>query len=396
VAYFGRHLETGRHPVLRAVAVSTSLVLAVLSGTVYLIYRHLEGNVTVSQAFDQISTDRPDEVDVAGSDEPVSVLILGSDTRAGQTAVTGSAPGLSDTTILLHLSADRSRAYGVSIPRDLMVSRPECVDKHTGETVPPQEVAQWNEAYARGGEACTISQFEEMSDLRVDHFVVVDFAGFKNMVDALGGVPVCVPNEVNDPIGRIHLPAGTYTVKGNQALDYVRVRHSIGTRDTGDIGRMKRQQAFLAAMVNKAVSAGTLFNPTRLLSFLDAATKSLTTDPGMRRLTTMAGMADEVKDIGLDRVQFFSMPFEPYEPDPNRLQAKPQAEQLWRLLREDEELPRRLTADAAKASQGQTGGQPSGSPSDSPSGSPAPSPEEPASPSEEKERAEAEQYGLCP
>lgn len=387
MAYYGRHLETGKHPVLRAVALTTALVLIVLSGTVYLIYRHLEGNVTVSQAFDQIAADRPDEIEFEGSDEPLDILILGSDTRAGQDAVAGSTPGLSDTTILLHLSADRSRAYGISIPRDLMVSRPACVDKQTGERVPPEDAAQWNEAYALGGEACTISQFEAMSDLRVDHFMVVNFSGFKDMVDALGGVPVCLPNEVNDPIGKIYLPAGTYTVKGNQALDYVRVRHSIGTQDTGDIGRMKRQQAFLAAMVNKAVSAGTLLNPRRLVSFLDAATESLTTDPGLRRLTTMAGLANQVKDIGLNKVQFFSMPFEAYDPDPNRLQPKPSATKLWRLLRADDELPRKFTADAAKASQGKPGDKPSGSPSKGPGGKP--------SPSEQERDAQAAQYGLC-
>lgn len=380
MAYYGRHLETSRHPVVKAVAVSMVLVLTVLSGTVYLIYRHLQGNVTVSQAFEQLG-DRPDEVQVEGPKDPLNIMILGSDTRAGQTAVAGSSPGLSDTTILLHLSADRSRAYGVSIPRDLIVSRPKCTDKKTGDDLAPQSVAQWNEAYALGGEGCTIAQFEKMTDLRVNHFMVVDFAGFTNMVDALGGVPVCLPDEVDDPIGKIYLPAGTYNVKGNQALDYVRVRHSIGTTDTGDIGRMKRQQAFLASMVNKAVSAGTLFNPKRLISFLDAATKSLTTDPGLRNLTTMAGLANEVKDIGLEKVVFLSMPFEPYAPDPNRLAPAPKADQLWRLLRNDEPLPPSFTKEAAKASQGEPGKKKSGGPD--------------AEAKEARRAAEAAKYGLC-
>ncbi len=389
MGYHGRHLATGSHPVLKAVAVSTALVLTVLSGTVYIIYSHLQGNVTVSQAFAQLG-DRPDEVDVEGPKSPLNIMILGSDTRAGQKAVAGSTPGLSDTTILLHLSADRSRAYGVSIPRDLIVSRPACTDKSTGEESAPQSVAQWNEAYALGGEACTIAQFEKLSDLRVSHFMVVDFAGFKNMVDALGGVPVCLPKEVDDPIGRIYLPAGTYNVQGNQALDYVRVRHSIGTQDTGDIGRMKRQQAFLASMVNKVVSAGTLFNPTRLISFLDAATKSLTTDPGMRKLTTMAGLANEVKGIGLEKVVFLSMPFEPYEPDPNRLQPAPEARQLWRLLRNDEPLPPKFTKEAAKASEGEPGAeQPGGAPSSSPTSSPD------TDAQEQRREEEAAKYGLC-
>jgi len=194
-----------------------------------------------------------------------------------------------------------------------------------------------------------------MSNLRVNHFVVVDFNGFKAMVDALGGVPVCVPQEVNDPIGRIYLPAGSYEVSGNQALNYVRVRHSIGTTDTGDIGRMKRQQAFLASMVNKAVSAGTLFNPVRLVKFLDAGTKSLTTDPGLAKLKDLVGMAQDVRGIGLGNVQFFTVPFQTYAPDPNRLALAPSANRLWAQLRADQVLSREFTDEAAKASEGEPG-----------------------------------------
>ena len=136
----------------------------------------------------------------------------------------------------------------------------------------------FNAAYAVGGPACTVKTVEKLTDIRINHFVVIDFNGFRKMVDALGGVEVCVPKEVNDTTGHITLPAGTYDVKGQRALDYVRVRHGIS--NNGDIGRMKRQQTFLASMANKAVSAGTLVNPVRLVKFLDAATKSLTTDTG--------------------------------------------------------------------------------------------------------------------
>jgi LCP family protein required for cell wall assembly len=352
VSYRGKHRRAVRHPVLRAVAATTAMVLLAIAGTAFLAYRHLEGNITVSNGFDDIMGDRPDEVEVEGPRRPLNVLILGSDTREGQTEVSGSSAGLSDTTIMLHLSADRERAYGVSIPRDMLVDRPDCTDPEDGSMIPGEELAQWNEAYALGGEACTIAQFEAMSKLRVNHFVVVDFAGFKTMVDALGGVPVCVPNEVNDPIGRIYLPAGTYKVTGNQALDYVRVRHEIGTIDTGDIGRMKRQQAFLASMVNTAVSAGTLLNPARLWKFLNAATQSLTTNPGLSNIRTLFDLAQDVRNIGLDKVQFFTVPFDPYEPDPNRLVAAPEAEALWEQLRHDKPLTRALTSGATKASEG--------------------------------------------
>jgi LCP family protein required for cell wall assembly len=352
------------------------MVLLVVAGVLFLTYRHLEGNITVSKGFELITEPRPTEAEIEGPKKPLNILLLGSDSRDGQTDVQGSAPGLSDTTILLHLSADRSRAYGVSIPRDLMVPRPDCQTRDGSQDIPGESIAQWNEAFKLGGEACTIAQFEMMSQLRVNHFVVIDFNGFKAMVDALGGVPVCVPNEVNDPVGDIYLPAGSYEVSGNQALDYVRVRHEIGTTDTGDIGRMKRQQAFLASMVNKAVSAGTLFNPPRLLSFLNAGTKSLTTDPGLSKLNRLVGMAQEVRDIGLGKVQFFTVPFESWVPDPNRLQLAPTAEELWRQLRADAVLTPEFTSGAAKASQGERPG----------SGKPNPDP---------AQSAEAARNGLC-
>jgi LCP family protein required for cell wall assembly len=375
VGYFAKHRRaSSKRPVLRAVASSMALVLLVLVGVVFLTYRHLEGNITVSDGFAQITGDRPEEVEVEGPKKPLNILLLGSDTRAGQTEVLGQTPGLSDTTILLHLSADRERAYGVSIPRDLLVDRPECRSKSGDGMEPPADGVMWNEAYALGGEACTIAQFEKMSDLRVNHFVVIDFNGFKSMVDALGGVPVCVPEEVNDPIGKIYLPAGSYEVTGEQALNYVRVRHSIGTVDTGDVGRIKRQQAFLAAMVNKAVSAGTLLNPPRLIKFLNAGTQSLTTDPGLAKLTDLFQLAQEVRGIGLSKVQFLTVPFMPYEPDPNRLALAPSADKLWEQLRKDEVLDKEFTSDAAKASEAKPG-----------SGEPKPP----------VEAEEAAQNGLC-
>jgi anionic cell wall polymer biosynthesis LytR-Cps2A-Psr (LCP) family protein len=222
--------------------------------------------------------------------------------------------------------------------------------------------------------------------------VVVDFNGFKHMVDALGGVPVCVPEEVNDTIGNIHLPAGSYEVKGQQALNYVRLRH--GLSENGDIGRMKRQQAFLASMANKAISAGTLANPVRLYNFLDAATKSLTTDPGLDNLRDLAGLAKQLKDIGLDNIQFLTVPFESYEPDPNRLVWAPEAEQLWDKLRHDEPLTGELGRTVTTAAEDPDGE--SGQPTDGPSSGATEGPS--ASPSEAETRSEAEiraANGLC-
>lgn len=329
-----------RRHILQAVVASVASVAIVLAAVTFFVYRHLEGNITSLDTSQALGTDRPSAF--PGEDStyrPMNILLLGSDTRQGQRGhIGGATPGLSDTTILLHLSADRKHAYGVSLPRDAMVQRPTCLRKD-GNGTDPGGLSMWNEAYAIGGAGCTQRQVEQLTGIRVDHFIVVDFNGFRSMVNALGGVQVCVPRAVHDDVGHINLPAGTYNVKGEQALDYVRVRHDIS--DNGDIGRMKRQQAFLAAMANKAISAGTLANPVRLYSFLNAATKSLTTDPGLANLKALAGLANQLKDIGLGNIQFLTVPFTTYAPDPNRLVWTNAANKLWKRLREDKPLPKK-------------------------------------------------------
>ncbi len=328
---------------------SVSLVLGAVG--VYF-YKRFEGNITQLDVTKDLGKDRPQRLET-GPTRPLNVLVMGSDTRKGKgNHVAGETPGLSDTTILLHLSKDRSRAYGVSIPRDTMVERPTCEKKDGSGTV-AGGLTQFNAAYEVGGPACTIKTVESITKVFVDHFVVVDFNGFKKMVDALGGVTVCVPAEVDDTVGNIHLAAGTYNVTGDQALDYVRVRHGISAN--GDIGRMKRQQTFIAGMINKAVSAGTLANPVKLVRFLDAATKSLTTDPEFAHLKALASLGSSLKNVGLDNITFVTAPFEEYPPDPNRLQLSPDAAALWQQIRRDEPLGPTFTGEVVKASDSTPG-----------------------------------------
>ena len=180
-------------------------------------------------------------------------------------------------------------------------------------------------------------------------------------------------------------------MSGEQALDYVRVRHAIS--DNGDIGRMKRQQTFLASMANKAISVGTLANPVRLYSFLDAATKSLTTDPGLADLKKLASLGGQLKNIGLENIQFLTVPFESYEPDPNRLVWAPEADKLWDRLRMDKPLGPDLDGSVITAAK-----KTPSSPSSSPDGSGSPSPD--GSPSADESSsaaaaAKAKENGLC-
>jgi LCP family protein required for cell wall assembly len=388
----------GRTPrsrrLLKRIGIGVAVLLMVITGGAVIAYKHFEGNIATE---DFLAGPRPTP-EVKG---PINVLVMGSDTREGANGkgIGGDTPGLSDTSILLHLSSNRKFAYGVSLPRDAMVERPACPRKN-GNGTDPGGLTQFNAAYAIGGPACTVKTVENLTGIRIDHFVVVDFVGFRSMVNAINGVTVCVPQAVNDTVGHIQLPAGTYKVTGQQALDYVRVRHDLGA-ETGDIGRMKRQQTFVSAMIKKVVSAGTLANPVRLLKFLNAATNSLTTDPGFANLKQLASLGNSLKNIGLDNVKFITVPWQPWPQDTNRVEWKPEADQLWRLIRRDKQLTAQFDSDAVSPGNGDgatASGSPSATSSGTPSGSPSAGTQSPSSTqtkSAAQKKADAEAAGLC-
>ncbi|HEY8653210.1 MAG TPA: LCP family protein, partial [Dermatophilaceae bacterium] len=172
----------------------------------------------------------------------------------------------------------------------------------------------------------------------IDHFVVVNFLGFQSMVDALGSVEVCVPTAVKDPLSHLNLPAGRSRVSGKEALAFVRVRHNIGN-DASDLGRIKRQQAFLSSMVQEATSSNLLLRPDKLFRFLDAATKSLTTDPGLANLNALREVAQSVVGLKSSQIRFVTVPIEDYPPDHNRVQWTSAADVLWKAIRNDTPLP---------------------------------------------------------
>ncbi|MCD4535966.1 LCP family protein [Nocardioides sp. cx-169] len=371
-----------RRTVLRVIVV-TQLVLALLTGVgVSFAYHQLNGNIEALPAIPD-EVERPDKVEVEGPKQPINILVMGDDTRNcdGCRIDREAGAGGSDTTILLHISADRRDAYGVSLPRDALVDRPECL-LPDGEKVPGEKMAMFNDAYKLGGPLCTVQMVERLTDIRIDHQVVVDFNGFKDMVDAVKGVEVCIPKDVDDDKHNIHFDAGTQTLTGRQALNYVRERYVLSL--TGDIGRMKRQQAFIASMINKVVSGRTLSRPDRVFKFLDAATESLQLDEELANLPALVDLAMDLRSTGLDDIKFVTVPFAEYEPDPNRLVWTEQAEDLWKRIRHDRPLGRAFSGDSLSADE--PVGTPSGSAS--PGGGSAPGAAE--------ERAEARrQAGLC-
>ncbi len=383
-----------RHTV-GAVLISTLVVISIVTAlSVVFIYRHLQDNLDVQDISGQL-TDRPEKKQVdTGSHEPLNILVMGSDTREGAgNEIDGESGGnASDTTIMFHLSANREFAYGVSIPRDTLVDRPDCLDKN-GDTIPGEENAIWNAAFTVGGPACTVQQFEQTTGVRIDNYVVLDFNGFKDMVDAVDGVEVCIPDDIEDPAHGINIPAGTREIRGKEALNYVRARYTLG--DGSDIGRVKRQQAFIAAMANKVVSAGTLARPDRVVGFLNAATNSLQTD--FTSITEMGRVGVSFRNIGLDNIQFVTVPFQYSPEDPNRVEMLPQADRLWQRVIDDEQLAPNMLDGSISAEDDPDGeNSTSASPSQTPSDSSSTGPRRPRNSQEEAQtQAEREAAGLC-
>ncbi|MFC4786780.1 LCP family protein [Nocardioides sp. MAHUQ-72] len=301
-----------RSRVLRVILVA-ELVVALVTGVgVVLAYRHLDANITAGPAIKHHNTKLPKAADQPH--EPLNILIMGNDTRdcAGCHVDGETGGGVSDTTILLHVAADRKSAYGISVPRDLLVDRPDCtVD---GKVVPGGKDVLWNDAFARGGPECTVEQFESVfAPVYVDEYLTIDFAGFKDMVDAIHGVDVCIPEPLDDPTYlHVHFDAGADVhLDGRQALSYVRLRHVLsGT----DIGRMKRQQSFIAAMTNKVLSADTLTRPDRLLGFANALTSSLQASPDLASASALVDLAGQLKDADPTHIKFVTMPNFLYAP----------------------------------------------------------------------------------
>jgi LCP family protein required for cell wall assembly len=317
------------------------LTLFVAGGVAaYLAYRNLDQNISAIDPSADL-TDRPTKATptATGANEPLNILLMGSDTRQGQGHGFGNASLLggarSDTTMLVHLPADRKSALVVSIPRDSMVQIPAC---KTGDgSTYPAHLGMFNEAFSLGGPGCTMHTVESLTGIYIDHFMVVDFRGFQSMVDALGGIQVCLPTAIDDPKSHLNLPAGISTVHGTEALAYVRARY-IG--NGSDISRITRQQAFLSSVVNKVRSAGTLLNPIKLYKFLDAATKSLTTDPSLAHLSALRDLADQVRSIPPSKITFMTTPWMVDPSDPNRVvwdTAK--TNPLWKAIKTDAAYP---------------------------------------------------------
>jgi LCP family protein required for cell wall assembly len=332
---------------LKWVAISIVGVLLLGAGGVYGYYEYLNSRLKTTPK--NAGTDAPKAPADAFGRRPLNILLIGSDSRLGAgNEGYGDAghEGLADTTILMHIAADRSNATMVSIPRDIQMNIPEC---KVGDKKYPAKFGNFNESFGGGaGAACTaLTVQKKMLGVEIDHFMVIDFKGVKEMTSAVGGVDICLNKPMKDPLKIINgkgqgtgldLPAGPNHLAGETALQFLRSRH--GYEAGSDTARIEGQKAFLMALARKIKSNASLTNVDGMLGIAKAATSNLSVDEGLGTIDKLIGLGNEIKKVPEKRLAFTTLPWEEYPKDPaNKIQAKePAATQLWAQLKADKPL----------------------------------------------------------
>lgn len=284
-----------------------AVLVLVTSGVGWAWVRYLDGKIDRVDPFAGLG-DRPD----TGSSDDVNFLIVGTDSREGVSRARlnelhagGESCDCTDTMMIVHLNAKRDKATVVSIPRDSYVTFPAHKNKHTGQAV-GESKGKINAAYTLGGRSLTVATVERATNIRIDHYIEVNFLAFVDVVDKLGGVDMCTPVPLKDPKSGLDLPAGTTHLDGVDALKYVRARY-IPSDPTGDIGRTQRQQKFMSQILARATSTGTLANPVKLKGVLEAALGSLKVDEGLN-LQKLLDLGTKLKGMSNSGVTYAQIP----------------------------------------------------------------------------------------
>ncbi|MEV0096786.1 LCP family protein [Streptomyces sp. NPDC050738] len=326
----------------RWIAVGTSLCVMGAAGAGWAYYAHLNGNLKKDTLNLSAAKAAKTKANAAGQ-TPLNILLLGSDSRASKAnQKLGGAKGdatrkpLADVQMLLHVSADRKSMTVVSVPRDTRVTIPKCTG--SDGTVYPETTAQTiNTSLQHGGPGCTVATWEKLTGISVDHFMMIDFSGVVSMADAVGGVPVCVKSNVYDKLSGLRLAKGTHTVKGQQALQWLRTRH--GFEDGSDIGRTHAQHLYMNAMVRQLKSGTKLTDPGKLMDLAETATSALTVDDGLGSVKKLYDLAVDLKKVPTGGITMTTMPWgaDPQNPTAHVVPSAAAAG-LFTLLRNDQSV----------------------------------------------------------
>ncbi|MFJ8626727.1 LCP family protein [Kitasatospora sp. NPDC093550] len=337
-----KRIPSRRRTVLRTAACAFVALVVLGAGAAVYAYVKLNGNIKSVDIDGRLGDARPP----AATDGSFNILVLGSDSRAGENGdLAGGNTGdtaRSDTAMVVHVNQDHSRAQIVSIPRDTLVTRPDCTDAN-GKAVPGAKRAMYNSAFESGGAACAVKTTEQLTGLRMDHYLQIDFAGFARVVDAIGGATVTTTVAIHDKDSGLDLPAGRHHLDGQQALAFVRTRHGVG--DGSDLGRIELQKQMVKSLLQQAGGAGLFTDPVKLWSIGDTVTKSITTDSALGSVNSLVGLVQELKGVGPDQLSMVTVPVETAPGDPNRVvEQQPQADQLWAALKADREFPQAVVS----------------------------------------------------
>ncbi|MFD0444708.1 LCP family protein [Streptomyces indonesiensis] len=304
------------------------------SAAAYFVYQHLNNNISKVDV---------GENNAAVSDGPMNILLIGTDRRDGKGnegyGDAGSV-GHADTTLLFHVSEDRSNATVLSFPRDMITDIPDCTVKEDGrrKKIPGEDEVRFNTSLGQEGRdpGCTWQTVEKITGLEIDHFMMADFNAVKSMSTAVGGVDICLGKDINDPKSHLNLKKGRHTVKGEQALAFVRTRHAVGFG--GDLDRIKLQQQFLSSLMRKMKASGTLTNPGKMWDLAQTATKALTVDTGIGTVSKLASLGKNLSKVDLKNVTFATVPVVDNTDGATVLLDKTKAEPLFSMVRQDVSL----------------------------------------------------------
>ncbi|WP_326687928.1 LCP family protein [Streptomyces sp. NBC_01795] len=340
-----RKPRSGRTRAMRAAAWTVAGAVVLGGGSLGFVYFKLDGNISGVDINAALGTNRPQDVPNGSMD----ILVMGSDSRAGDNAKYGKDQGgaRSDTAMVVHINEKHDKASVISIPRDTLIQRPSCQgDESVGNKKVPAQRAMFNSAYEVGGPACAVKTVESISGVRMDHYLEVDFSGFKKLINTLGGVEMTTTKPIKDKDSHLNLKAGTHTLDGEQSLGLVRTRHGVG--DGSDLGRIQLQQAFVKALMDQVNSIGLFSSPKKLYDLADTSTSAITTDSDLDSVSELTGMAKMLKGIKSDDIQMTTLPVD-YDPnDPNRvipLEAK--TKKVWKALKADKPVPKSATKGSA-------------------------------------------------
>ncbi|GAA2969246.1 LCP family protein [Streptomyces flavovirens] len=301
----------------------------------YLVYQHFNGNITAVSS------------DGAGTggfskDRPINVLVIGTDKRTGdgnEGYGDKESVGHADTTILFHVSKDRTNATALSVPRDLIATVPDCPTKQddgSTKTIPGTEGDRFNTSLGQSDRtpSCTMRTITELTGLEVDHFMVADFNAVKTLTTAVDGVDVCLAKDINDKKSHLNLAKGEHTLQGEEALSFLRTRYSVGFGS--DLSRIELQQQFLSSLLRKLKSNDTLTSPTKMWTLAEAATKALTVDDKIADINELRKLGMELASVDPKNITFTTVPVLDNPDDKATVVLdRSKAPQVFSMMRED-------------------------------------------------------------